>query len=478
MLKNSALIGFTEITIIIVSIIRAKYLAVNIGTEGYGEYSLISSFFSIVTALCYGWIARGTIKYTAEYKQKEDYDSVFKVHNYSISIALLLSTLAMTILFIFRSYISTNFISPNIILWHYSLFTASFLASSLTPFFSWLLQGYILIKKTVILRIVTSIFSLLSVLIFVYLFELTGYYISILVSGYFGLYLYWRETKKLTKTKFLFPDFKDIILKKLLRFGSVNFILLIINSLSDYIQRIIIVNALNIASVGLLQVANSIINYMGVLNRGSMFFNDPKMSQELDIIERNKVLNDFIKFNILIGIPLSVFLIIFSKELISLLYSKSFNPLSSVIYVFIISQYINFIVGGFQSVMLGKAFLKMHSIVSISYSFIIVIISYLTIKRYGLLGIGASLLIANLFTLIVDYVYLRKKIGIIIDSKLISIIFISLLVFTISVYLQSSSTVIRVALFLSSIILVIFSFNKSEREKLYSSIKQILKRNI
>ena len=124
-IKSSALIGSTEFALIFVAIIRAKYLALNIGPEGYGEYSLLNSFFTILTAICGGWIARGTIKYTAEYRQKKEFDLAAKVHNYSISLALILGSIATALVFIFQSFVRSYFLSPDIILWHYSLFALS-----------------------------------------------------------------------------------------------------------------------------------------------------------------------------------------------------------------------------------------------------------------------------------------------------------------------------------------------------------------
>jgi hypothetical protein len=107
---------------------------------------------------------------------------------------------------------------------------------------------------------------------------LTGYFLSILFSGIFSLFLYWKSTRGLVNTKFIFPNIKEQITIKLLKFGGVNFFLLIITNISEYFQRILVLTTLNIASVGLMQVANSILTYMGIANRGSLFYNDPKMS--------------------------------------------------------------------------------------------------------------------------------------------------------------------------------------------------------
>ncbi len=468
--KSSALIGSTEVALTLVSIIRAKYLALSIGPEGYGEYSLLNSFFSVLTALCGGWIARGTIKYIAEYKQKSDLESVEKVHNISLSIVLLLGTLFTTLVLVFSEFVRVHFLSPEIVIWHYYLFAASFLVNSLTPFYAWLLQGFLMVKKTVFLRIYSTLFSFVSILVLVYLFELTGYFLSILFSGIFSLFLYWKSTRGLVNTKFIFPNIKEQITIKLLKFGGVNFFLLIITNISEYFQRILVLTSLNIASVGLMQVANSILTYMGIANRGSLFYNDPKMSQEITNDDRNKELNNYLRFNLLFGLPAALFIILYSKELISLLYSKDFTSLSPILFFFIVAQLIQFMLGGLHSVLLGKALLKVHSFVSVLSAALIVLIPYFFISEYGLGAIGAAILISNSISFLIDYFYLNRKIGICIFPNVLWLIIIGTIFITLSYPIQYNNIFIRSFYFCVLILFLVLTLSKNERLKLKTAI--------
>jgi len=465
-LKNSALIGSTELALILVAIVRAKYLAVSIGPAGYGEYSLLNSFFAVLTAICGGWIARGTIKYTAEYKQKNNIEAVARVHNISVSIVLFLGTLTFFIVIIFSEFIRFKFLSPQIIFWNYTLFAASFLVSSLTPFYGWLLQGFLMVKKTVLLRTYTTLFNFVSIFVFVYLFELTGYFISILISALFSLYLYWRETKKLVPTKLILPELKDEIMIKLMKFGGVNFFLIVFTNISDYIQRVLVLSALNISSVGLFQVINSILSYMGILNRGSLFSHDPKMSQELSLDERNSEFNSFIRFNLLFGIPIGLIVILYSGELITILYSKEFNSLTSAVFFFVCAQIIQFVLGGIHSVMLGKALLKMHSFVSILSSLIIIAISFFFVKKYGLSAIGFSMIVANLSTFLIDYFYLKHKIGILLKSEVVLLSNIAIIIISFSYWVQDLNFFIRTIFLVTSLLILAMTLSKIERSKL------------
>lgn len=470
LVKSSTLLGSTEIAIMAVSVVRAKYLAVNIGPEGYGQYAMLASFFTILTAICGGWIARGTIKYIAEYRSKEDLSSVAKVHNYSISTALILGSLALLFVFIFHDFVREKFLSPEILLWHYSLFAASFLATSLTTFFGWLLQGFMMIRQTVLLRISLAVFNLISIVGLVYFFELTGYFLSILMSSLFGLFIYWRTAKKVIPTRFVLPSFKSAIYQKILRFGSVSFLLLVINNVCEYVQRLFVLTALNISSVGLFQVATSITGYMGIANRGSLFVNDSKMSQDLNEDETSISLNHFLRFNILLGIPIALGLILFSGELILIMYSSKFVQLSSMLFFFVAGQFFAFLVGGFQGVMLGKSFLKMHAFISITYSVITVLIPLFFIRDFGLSVIGISILIANVVTLMVDYFYLKIKLRIKIHTNVIVIFTIALICFSISYVLQFSALLYRTVFFMICMVVLVITISKAERKQLFKLI--------
>lgn len=468
------LLGSTELALIMVSVVRAKYLAVNIGPEGYGEYAMLNSFFTILTALCGGWIARGTIKYIAEYRHKEDEESVSKVHNYSISLALMLCASATVLVLLFHEFVRQHFLSPEILLVHFSIFAASFPATCLMAFFGWLLQGYMKVKETAVLKIYVALINLVTILLFVYLFQLTGYFLSILVSAVAGVFIYWRATRSLVKTKWMWPDYRQDIMKKILRFGSVNFGLLVVNNVAEYIQRILILASLSLSAVGLFQVATSIMGYMGIANRGSLFINDPKMSQDLSTSERNEALNGFLRFNMLFGIPLSLVLILFSKEFIYILYSEEFVSLSGVLYFFVVAQFFGFLAGGFQSIMVGRSFLRMHSVVSVSYSVITIGIPLFTINSFGLATIGLSMLIANAVTIMADYIYLQKKINVSLSNSVLNLFILAILCFVGAYYVQHLNIYVRMGFLLIGMILLMFNISKEEKEqlrKVYLKIK-------
>ena len=464
--KSSALIGSTEVALILVSIVRAKYLATSIGPEGYGEYALLNSFFTLMTAFSGGWIARGTIKYIAEYKQSGDLESVEKVYNISISLVIILTVIIAIICLLFSHIISENFISNKIILTHYYLFVASFLINAIIPFYGWLLQGFFLIKKTVYIRIFSTIFSFVSVLLLVYIFELTGFYLSILISAALSLILYLKATKGLVTFRFTIPNWNDPIMIKLLNFGGVNFILLIVTNISDFIQRKLIVSTLNMSSVGLFQVANSILVYMGIVNRGSLFYNDPKMAQELDIDSRNIEFNSYIRFNLLLGFPIAYFLILYSKELITILYTKEFLELSPILFFFVTAQLLQFLLGGLHSILLGKALLKVHSFASILSAIIVVALPFLFMEKFGLVMIGIGMSIANIVTFLIDYIYLNRKVGIRISKNGINLIIIGSLLLGMTYWIQSLSLYIRSLYLLISITFIFFSIPEIERNRL------------
>ena len=153
---------------VVVSIIRNKYLAVSIGVEGFGMFNLISSFFLFLGYFSGIWLESPTIKYLSEYNSDNDIVSVQKVFDFSFSIVAILTIIVFCVVIIFSSVIKYYFLSPDIPFTYFSLFAASFIATRLTSVFQATFQAFKLVKKTAVIRIYSNIVNLLSIIILVY----------------------------------------------------------------------------------------------------------------------------------------------------------------------------------------------------------------------------------------------------------------------------------------------------------------------
>ena len=409
--KSTSLIGMTEISLLLVSVLRNKYLAVTIGPAGLGLFSLLQSLFSFMDVFAGASLAAPALKYISEYKNSKDKVIVSRVFNFSFSLTFVLASFIAIGATIFFDVIKSSFLSPEVLFFHYSLFAASFVATSLTNILASLFQAYVFTKKVVFQRIATNVFGLVATLLLVYLFDLTGFFVSMTLSSIFGLVLYLREGSRIIKFEFSLSQLKDDIIKKVMNFGAITVLLGILNFGSELIRRVLIVNTLNIFSLGLFQAATGLTRYQSLISTSAGFSFMPKISENLSNTERIKLFNQYLRMILTLGTISSVFLIVFGDFIIGLLYAKSFVNLSSVFYIFVVAQFFVLCQSSFQFLMVGMAKMKIHLLLTFLYHLSTVVVPLIFIREYGLLSIGWGVLAGILIDIVIGYEFLRREIG-------------------------------------------------------------------
>ncbi len=472
LIKNTSLMGGTEIALMFVAVIRNKYLAVKIGPEGFGMFSILQSFFNLANVFAGVWLATASLKYIAEYNKEGDDETVKQIFDMSFFFVFISATIITVSFFIFFRFFRSHFLNPEIIFAYYALFAASYIGTSLANLFQGLLQGLMQFKKIITIRIITSIFNLISVLILVWFFDLTGFFINILLVAFFSAGLLWISSRKLVKFEFRYPDFKAKITKKILSFSGIDIFLGIADRVSEYLQRIFVLNFLNMTSLGLFFSATRINAYLGLLGTSGMFYFKPKMSEKLTTKDRNKILNDYFRMVILTGLISSVLIILFGSSFIKLLFSDRFLGLSSILFIFVIAQFIQNIQLGVLFTVVGMAKLKIHSISTIVSAFLIVLIPYLMLRKCGLIALGVGSIVAGSVRILINSSYLKFKHNIYMNLKNIFYIFVAFIMMLVSGYLQGSEITIKLIYFMLTIIIVAANLKKSEWQKIRILVKE------
>lgn len=454
-----------------ISIIRNKYLAFSIGPEGFGMFNLISSFFIFMGYFTGSWLQAPTIKYIAEYNSDNDKEAVQKVFDFSFSITVILTLMVFILVLLFANYIINNFLSSEISIMYYSLFAASFLGTRLTSVFQSMLQGLKMVKETVKIRILSNIINFFIIVVLVCFFDLLGFFVSIFVSAFFLLFLFWRDSKGLVEVRVVKPNLKESISKKMVAFAKVNIFLGFLNQGSEYLRRFIIVNLSNMSVLGLFQASFGLTKYLGIISNGAVFYYKPKMSENLNIEERNKTLNDYLRIILLTGVLFSTIAILFGRIAIKILYAKSFLPLANVFYIFVIAQLMVSIQLAFQGIIVGMAKLKIHSLTTTIAHILMVVIPLFLIKKYGLLSVGLGAVIASAQHIAINFTYLRRKIGIKVSLENMLLILLTILFIGISTVMESVLIYYKIIVVLLLSVILFFSLKENEKKFILNYIK-------
>ena len=462
LIKTTAAIGTTEILLMGVALARNKYLAVTIGPEGFGIYGLLNSFFMMIAVFAGTWMAIGTIKYISEYQAKEDKENLNSIFSFSAIIVAGIGIFLTIILIVERKWFINTFLSNEIKESYYLIFCVAFIALCLRPIFLGVLQGLRRVQEVIISRWSIAILNLIFTIILVWLWGLTGFFLSLLFNSFLAVgILYWGIQRRngLHLKRF---SWQNPVVRLLLSFGSVNFFLSIINLSSQYLQRNIILKNMDIAAVGLFQAGVALMNYMGVINRGSTFYFFPKMSEEMDNSYRNQKINEYLRFILLFSIPISVLAILFGKWAILILYSSEFHSLSSVFFLFVVGQFLTSVGSVFQSTIVGMARLKMHSISSIVIHSLWIIMPLLLINKYGIGALGIGFVAGGISGGFLNWLYLRNRINLRFNQDVIRLFLIAIITITGAILLSDSTIKMHIVLVIISAGLIVKMIHREE----------------
>ena len=364
-----------------VSLLRNKYLAVSIGAQGFGVFNLLESFFHYANLIAGSWLSTASLKYISEYNsegKKEEVKILFNMTSYLVFFSATLVSIIFLVLFpVFQN----AFLNEKVLFSYYAFFTASFWGTSFVNLFRVVLQGLMDIKKIVQIRIITQIANLISVIFFVFLFGMVGLFMNLAIIALFMAFLYLLAVKKKIKfEKFDLKWYRTDVAKKIFSFSAIDVFLGFIDQTGQYLKRILIVDFLSLASLGLFAAARGITKYLGMFTNSAMFYFKPKMSQALTPADRKKGLNDYFRLMLLLGGLGSTFVVFFSYEIIRLLFSKDFVNLTSVLFVFVLVQFLLNITNGYMFSVVGMAKMGIHSLAIILSAPLTILIPYLYMK--------------------------------------------------------------------------------------------------
>jgi PST family polysaccharide transporter len=475
LLKSTVKIGSTEIALIIVGVLKNKYLAVTVGPEGYGLFSILDSFFGFFLIFAGGWLSTPVMRYVSDYRSRDKQNEVRQILNFAFSITLFTSLFFISVFFIFSDFIINTFIDRDVSFQYYALFAASFLGTSLNSIMQAYFQGMLMVNETIYRKIVLRLFDVISAVVLVLLFGLTGFFINVLVIAFFGLFIFLYKSNE-NRPKIAWPDFKNELYKKVMHFGSLNLFIGIFNLISIHLQRIIVVRFLDMLSLGLYRAASTFTNYLALVGTSMQFMFNAKASEAISVDERNKRLNDYIKVIVLSSILLFVPGILFSDTVIHTLYSKKFLQLGPILYVFIIAQYLLNIQLGIQANIVGLERFKIYTIVTLIAYSLVITIPYFFLKKYGIKILGYTLIITSIEETFVLSLYLYLKEKVYFNKYSLLIIFIGLVLMLGSVFFVNTRIYYRLFFYILSLVVFYFLITKRDKEQILVFVNTKLKK--
>lgn len=416
-LKAFLTMGISSIIQVIINIIRTKLVAILLGTMGVGITSLLNNFVSTITSFTSLGLGNGIIKEIS--KQKHNPKHIKEVEITSYIITLILSIIAILAIFLFSKSISIQTMKDS----SYSNYVI--ICSFAIPFITLntlnlsVINGFSSIKNLAQANIMSSLVNLVISVILIYFLKLDGAIYAIFINSIITCIVYFIYGKKTFEDnnityKFELKYFNLAVMRPLFKYGIVVIVTSLMTNIALLGVRSVILNNLGIDYNGIFQSIWALCNQYMLLILSSMgIYYLPKLCSKNSNSEIVNEMNETLNLVLKLVVPTILIVLNFRYFMIRALYSNEFLIAVEIIPLFLIGDFFKTIQWCICMPLYSIPKLKMQVLLEFIYDFILFTISFILIKKVGLLGIGFAYLFSQIVLVIIEYAYLKK----IIDFK-------------------------------------------------------------
>jgi O-antigen/teichoic acid export membrane protein len=399
MFKATSLFGGVQVFNILISVIRAKFVAVFLGTAGVGILSLLQSISTLIGSLTQMGINVSAVRDISAASGTGDHYKVSRtitVFRKLIWFTGLLGTVSMIVL------------SPWLSRWTFgnSDYTLAFIWLSGTLFLGAissgqisLLHGLQKLKQMAKASMWGSAIGLVISLPLYYFFGEKGIVPTLIVSSVIALVLSWFFSRKIQLEKIkvtLMESFAEG--KDMAKMGILMTMSGFTNMFASYLVNAFISRSGGVADVGLFQAGWNITNkYVGLVFTAMVTDYFPRLSKVSDDLKKIKdVLNQQAELALLILGPILIILLSTTPFVIHILYTKEFLPVVSYIQWVIFGVLFSAGAWCMGFIFMAKGDSKLYFWKELISSIVILVSNITGYYLGGLEGLGISYTIGNI----------------------------------------------------------------------------------
>lgn len=408
--KHSVGLSFGEASLRLITIVRNKFLAITVGASGIGTFSALNSFFGFIGTFVWGALLVSGTQFVSRALSEDKKGEVHYISTLLVTVGLFFSIPVSGLLILFRSRVVGLGLKSAVPIVLFIFYCVAFSFQFLRTIGLALIQGLQRFKQVIKVRLVIYSLELMCVVILTLLFDVKGFIGAMSLATVIAGVIYTYVLRDTFEFRLLHDvDILKSVFKPLLSFIGANFFLGVINSSVSFLQRYIILDRLSLESVGLFEVGMGIFYLMAVANSGSAFYFLPKMSEKQTSEERSYAIHTYFFYAVIFGIGLCIPTVLFGKLLIRILYSQEFLPLSNIIYLFVLAQFIGTFVSPQGITLVGLRRMGIHIICSVISLGLMIIIPFLFFDTIGLSTIPLGLIVGYFISGVIRLWYLRIR---------------------------------------------------------------------
>jgi PST family polysaccharide transporter len=387
LIKTSFYTAISTAISFISGFIVIKVVAVKIGPTGLAYVGQFQNTTTILTLLSTGAITAGVVKYLASYHA--DKQGQQKVITTAISIILLCSLFVSSVVLISSKFLSKATFHTEDYSIVYILYGLFVTLVSLNMLFIAFLNGMKEIKRLTIVNICSSVLGITFTVTFAYWLGIKGVLISanFMALSVFILNLFFLKKFNWLRWKPNFKVWDKKVVKMLSAFTLMNIVSGFLIPAVQLLVRDKIIKDFSLEEAGYWQAVTKISDYyLAFITTVLSVYYLPRLSE---ISEKSELRNELKKgYKIILpAVAIMAFAIWLAKySIIQLLFTPKFIPMIPLFKYQLLGDF--FKIGSWlvAYIMVAKALTKSYIFTEILFSVTYVILSFIMINKYGLIG--------------------------------------------------------------------------------------------
>lgn len=398
MLKIILGIGFLQVIIMAVLLVRTKVLAVLLGPEGVGVMAVIDRLLALITQTASLSLPFAALRFLPSVwsDKNSEYALLFRQMR---NVLILLTSIAVI------TALAVNTYYPS--LWGKELYkyrSLIFVAIACIPIISFWpflqnsIAGRLQHNYSMYFVLAHAIVFTSTGIVGVWWMGLPGLYFLYAIFGFFLILPVIVRVGKTIDNEHKDHPFSLNMPRKIWKFSAALFALSFIAPFAVLQIHYLVLKHFGAETNGWMQAAIGIsLAPRGVLGAASAVFLTPNVNRGGTPEERMAWAAAFNKIMILLSLVIALPFLLYPDLFVQLLYSQHFLPGASFVALFVIGEIVALIAGTYQAVVIALDQITYHVFQNIVAQLVILGVGIMLIEPYGILGAGIAMLSAQIF---------------------------------------------------------------------------------
>lgn len=393
---------------ILAGVITTKIIAIYLGPVGVAFLGNFANITSIMTTFSNGAIGSGVTKYISEFEIVEEKK---KVISQAIKINLTCSFIIGIVVIILHNYLAKLAFGDLKYNMAFIVFGYTVIFFGLNTTIAAVLNGYRHIKIIVATGIIGSVISVILAVIITIKFGIMGALLnsSIAQICIFMVNVLFIRKMRLFNFKMIIASIDFTLLRKLLKYSTMNIVSILVVPTSSLIIRKYIFNNFSPNEAGYLQSVWGIsAMYLAIVTTTLSIYYLPTLSSIKDNFSlRKEILNGY-KLLLPMAIIGGIFIYICRDLIIYLLYTPEFLPMKEYFTFQIIGDTLKIASWLLGYLMIAKAMTRWFIISEIIFSSLYLVLSFLFMHFFGSIGVTYAYAL-NYFVFLIFVIIIFRK---------------------------------------------------------------------